>query len=115
MFNGNFQINKLQTLLSKRDLETKGKVQWHIDNAVLKYSDPYVPLDTGELKGSGTRHTILGSGQVVYKTPYARKLYYSRGYTFNRGKLRGQKWFERMKQTHKKDILRIAIEVAGAE
>lgn len=53
------------------------EVQQMIDSEVLRRCDPLVPLgETGNLKGSGTEHTEKGSGNVIYRTVYARKQYY---------------------------------------
>lgn len=104
-----FTILELNKLLSKRGLEEKGKVQQFIDSEVLRLTDPYIPFDTGKLKQSGTQHTKIGSGNVIYKTPYARKQYFE-----NKGSgLRGKQWFTRMKADHKQQILNGAIKVAG--
>lgn len=106
-----FTLLELNILLSKRNLEEKGKVQQYIDSEVLKLTDPYVPMDSGELKRSGTRHTKIGSGNVVYKTPYARRQYFN-----NKGSgLRGRQWFHRMAIDNKDSILRGAINKAGAK
>ena len=87
------------------------KAQVFVDSEVLRYSDPYVPMDTGMLKQSGILGTELGSGEVIYNAPYAKKQYYS-----NRGNgMRGKLWFERMKADHKDDILRGAAKIAGGE
>ena len=52
--------------------------QMFLDNEVLKDSAPYVPRLTGELEQSGTRGTKIGSGEVVYNSPYARYQYYGK-------------------------------------
>jgi hypothetical protein len=83
------------------------KVQEYVDNEVLRKCDPYVPMDTGTLKKSGILGTVVGSGEVVYNAPYARKQYYTNKGNGNHNKsgLRGSYWFERMKSDHKRDIL----------
>lgn len=109
-FNTKFKMLELNVLLSVRGLEAKGRVQQYIDSEVLRLTDPYVPKDSGELKRSGTRHTKIGSGEVRYKTPYARRQYFE-----NKGRgLRGKQWFERAKIDHKDSILRGAAKIAGA-
>ena len=104
-------------MMRYRGLETSGKVQQFVDSEVLRYSDPYVPFLTGDLKRSGTLATTLGSGLVQYNMSYARKNYY-----FNRGRgkqgtasggLRGKMWFERMKADHLREILAGAKKIAG--
>lgn len=98
-------------ILVKRGLLQGGLVQQVIDSDVLKFCDPYVPFDTGMLKDSGISSTVIGSGTVIYDTPYARRQYYK-----NRGTgMRGRLWFERMKADHKEDILRDAAKAAGGK
>lgn len=105
-----FDILETQVLMKARGIETQGKVQKFIDSEVLRLTAPYVPLDTSELQKSGIRNTKIGSGDVMYKTPYARKQYHE-----NSGSgLRGKKWFERSKADHKAQILKGAREIAGA-
>lgn len=109
-----FIIHDIKKSIAKRGLEVGGMVQKYIDSEVLRLSDPYVPMDTGQLKQSGTRHTRIGSGEVVYKTPYARRMYYNPGYKFQGAPMRGAYWFDRMKADHKEQILRGAAQIAGA-
>lgn len=49
-----------------------------LDNEVLKDSAPFVPRLAGELEQSGERGTKIGSGEVVYNSPYARYQYYGK-------------------------------------
>lgn len=75
-----------------------------------------MPKDTGALIASGKIHTQIGSGEVRYRTVYARRWYYMPA-NFQQAPERGNYWFERMKQQHKKHILdgakRIANNIAG--
>ena len=80
--------------------------QMVVDNEVLRYCSPLVPLRTGMLEKSGTLGTVIGSGEVQYITPYARFQYYQTAQSRSYAPLRGGKWFERMKTAHKADILR---------
>ena len=66
---------------------------------VLKDCDPYVPMRTGNLVGSGTRATRLGSGKVQYNAGYARAVYYARGRNFSKQKhpKATALWFEKAK------------------
>lgn len=110
-FETKFLIKETQKLIAKRGIEVGGEVQKYIDSEVLRLTDPYVPFDSGKLKESGTIHTKIGSGNVVYKTPYARRQYFE-----NKGKgLRGRQWFHRMKADHRDTILRGAAKKAGAK
>ena len=81
--------------------------QKYLDNEVLKDSDPYVPMDTGNLRNSGIRGTTLGSGQVVYNAPYAQKCYYAKSTHFSPAKhpQACAQWFEKAKAIHKKKWL----------
>lgn len=63
-------------LLHAKNLEKGGRVQAAIDNAVIAYSMPYCPWETGTLARSPYTASPPGSGRVIYNTPYARYLYY---------------------------------------
>ena len=110
-------FNPIQTMLKDRGMEAGGKVQKVVDSEVLRRSDKYVPFLTGFLKKSGVLGTKIGSGEVIYSAPYAKKNYYLNA---GRGKqgtavggLRGKFWFERMKADHLTDIIKIAQESVG--
>lgn len=106
-------IHDIKKSIAKRGLEAQGRVQQFIDSEVLRLCDPYVPMDTGQLKQSGTRHTKVGSGNVRYKTPYARRLYYNPQFNFQGAPMRGAYWFERFKANHRDEVLRGAAKIAG--
>ncbi len=96
-------------------IEAGGRVQQFIDSEVLRRCQSYVPMDTGELIRSGIRETRIGSGEVVYRTPYARRWYY-RNAQFQGAPKRGTYWFERMKNEGGKEaILRRTKRMAGAK
>ena len=71
-----FQWNGDGDLLRAKNLETGGRVQTAIDNAVISYCMPYCPWETGTLARSPFAASPPGGGQVIYATPYARYLYY---------------------------------------
>ena len=82
--------------------------QKFLDSEVLRCSAPYVPMrsvDGGTLMKSGTNATKLGSGQVVYNTPYARRMYYGVNYNFSQVKhpQACAQWFEKAKAVHKEN------------
>ena len=85
-----------------------GRSQRIIDSETLRYLEPFTPRKEGELIRSGIRSTVIGSGKLVYNTPYARRLYYNPQYRFRGRPQRGGRWFERMKTKYKKTILRTA-------
>lgn len=47
-----------------------------LDNQVIIDSNLYVPFITGTLRGSAIRGTVLGEGEVIWDSPYARYQYY---------------------------------------
>lgn len=69
-----------QNLAVSRGLGKGGRVQQAIDKAVIDWSLPYCPFDTGTLAKSPYGATTIGSGQVVYPGPYARYQYYGEIY-----------------------------------
>jgi hypothetical protein len=85
------------------------KAQMRIDSEVLKHCSKRVPFDSGTLHASGILNTILGSGLIVYKTPYARRMYYHPEYNFQGAPMRGGMWFERMKA----DVGNVILKMAG--
>lgn len=92
-----------------RGINEGGRVQQYIDTTVIQRCDPKVPMLTGTLKNSAAAHTVIGSGEVQYVTPYAR-----RQYNTNKGNgERGALWFERMKKEDKDMILEGAKRVSS--
>jgi len=83
---------------SKRSINFNN-AQMFVDATALSLCDPLVPLDSGTLKKSGVLFTVVGSGQIIYKTPYARKMYYNPQFKFTGSPMRGAYWFERMKKS----------------
>ena len=45
---------------------------------------PFTPLVTSMLQKSATLHSDFGAGQIVYNTPYAKRLYYSPHFKFTK-------------------------------
>lgn len=82
------------------------KAQAFVDSEVLRYDDPLIPKQTGNLIKSGTLGTKIGSGEVRYIAPYAHTQYYDTATTRWYDHNRGAKWFERMKTAHLSDIKR---------
>lgn len=104
----------LPVLLKKRHLEDGGSVQKKVDSECLRLMAGYTPLDTAQLVRSATDNTVIGSGRIVQRTPYARKHYYKPA-RFQGAPKRGNRWFERMKADHKERILESARSVAGGK
>lgn len=79
--------------------------QVFLDSEVMRTTEPYVPMDTGTLARSVQLATKPGSGQVLYDTPYAKKLYYGLNMDFATDKhpKATAKWLEASKSVHLKD------------
>ena len=109
----------VNAILAERGLQSGGRVQRYIDSTVLRLSDPYVPFLSGMLKTSGISGTVIGSGLVVYRAPYARRQYYTNGGNgkqgTSRGGLRGRYWFDRMKTDRGQEIIQGAARIAGGK
>ena len=131
-------LDDLETILKRRGLEERGRVQRYIDSEVIRYSEPYTPRRLGALSRSAKTGTVEGSGEVVWNDIKARFQYYGklmvspttgsswakknekkvltdRDLEYHGGGMRGKMWFERMKLDHKDDIIRGAAEIAGGK
>ena len=95
-----------------------------VDSLILKFSEPYIPLQTGTLVKSGILGTIIGTGEIIYTAPYSKRVYYkSKPPPRGNGALRGNYWFERMKADRKEEIRREAqkkmsekiVDIGGGE
>ena len=63
-------------LLHEYGLEKGGRVQYTIDQTVIDFCTPYVPASPNRtLEFSAEASTELGSGMVIWNTPYAHYLY----------------------------------------
>ena len=63
-------------ILRKFGLEEGGRVQQTIDQKVIDYCQPYVPASPDRtLEFSAQVSTEIGSGQVIWNTPYAHYQY----------------------------------------
>lgn len=100
--------------LKRIKIGSGGEVQRFIDSEVIKQMDPYTPFRDGALKNAPLQQSSIGKGTITQSTPYARRWYYTPA-NFNEAPRRGNKWFERMKQNHKSDILKGAARIAGAK
>jgi hypothetical protein len=91
------------------------RAQRYVDAQVLYRSEDFLPVDTGALILSGRRNTRIGSGEVVWKTSYARPIYYGRRAKGRTGKKvsKGFRWFARMKKVSGQQIVRKGTQIAG--
>lgn len=134
--NTRIELDNINNILRRRGLEARGRVQKILDSEVLRLSEPYTPFHVGDLRNSGMRGTTLGSGKVVWNSPYAKFLYYgkvmigmasgspwarkgekkiktNRDLTYNDAPKRGAFWFERMKTDHLNDLLNTIARAVG--
>lgn len=79
------------------------KKQAFVDQECVRRMAPETPRRTGVLIKAATLGTVIGSGEIVQDTPYARRQYYE-----HKNK---SYWFERMKNRHKDSILRGAQKI----
>lgn len=84
-------------IMKSRGVDNGGRVQKVIDSEVLRLCNPYTPKDTSQLIRSATQNTQIGSGKIIYSTPYARKQYYI-PMNHEKGSERTYMWFEKMKR-----------------
>ena len=62
----------------KREMREKvDRAQHILDTTIIRDTDPFVPMDTGMLARSVQTASRIGKGEIVYNTPYARKVYYN--------------------------------------
>lgn len=79
--------------------------QEFVDSECLRYMNPLTPRRTGMLIKCGTLGTVIGSGNIEYLAPYARRQYYEHKEKAH--------WFETMKASKKDVILKGAEQIAG--
>ncbi|MBQ8633183.1 MAG: hypothetical protein IJ420_06215 [Lachnospiraceae bacterium] len=138
-----FEMKPTAILKKERGLNDGGRVQAYIDNACIRLMNPYTPMESGDLCQSVKRGSDIGSGTLVYASPYARYQYYGEVYGPNypitengvvvgfysppkkqptgreieystaKHPSAGKLWFERMKADHKEKILAGAKRIAG--
>ena len=61
----------------KADIETKARqVQAPLDALIMADSNYFCPLKTGKLQQSAIINSRIGSGVLIWRTPYARRQYY---------------------------------------
>lgn len=69
-------LPSIEQMIKDCGLDEGGEIQKTIDQFVLEQSEPYIPMDDArQLILSGTDATKIGSGEVIWDTPYANYLY----------------------------------------
>lgn len=81
-------------IIKSLGMEEQGRVQKYIDSEVIRLCNPYIPRRSGALIKSATVSTKIGSGKVVWSTPYARRWYYEYA-RFSDAPIRGNRWGHR--------------------
>ena len=105
-FNSTKIAARLEGVIEKR--------QKLLDSEVLKDSNYFCPLKAGTMQNSGILYTVLGSGEVQWKTPYVRGQYYlgekvsPSQIKYSHNKNAQPKWFEAAKVRHFKKLEKIA-------
>lgn len=101
------QIDPVDRILLKRNLNKNGAGQRFFTHEVRRLSDPYVPFLTGVLKNTATEE----ANRITYNTPYARRQYYENPGTG----LRGPYWTERMWADRGKEIVKATAAYCGGK
>ena len=105
-FNSTKIAARLEGVIEKR--------QKFLDSEVLKDSNYFCPIKTSIMQKSGILNTVLGSGEVQWKTPYVREQYYlgekitPSQIKYSHNKNAQPKWFEAAKVRHLKKWEKIA-------
>ncbi|MFD1425502.1 minor capsid protein [Kroppenstedtia sanguinis] len=81
-----------------------------VTQQVVKDSNLYAPMDTGNLINSSLSSSDFPGGKAVWNTPYARRLYYGTSFKFAKDKNpRAQAlWYEKAKAVHLDGWVRVA-------
>lgn len=101
-------------ILLKRYLNKDGQAQEKFTKEVAKYSDNYVPFQTGRLKNMMIE---IQTSKIIYKAPYAKKHYYGNKGNGKQGTsvggLRGKFWDKRMWNDRGNDIVKSIAQFVG--
>lgn len=108
--NANFEWNNRDRISGNIE-----RAQKYLDSQVLKDTDKYVPMRTGILAKSGIIGTVIGSGELEYSAPYARRVYYGVNINFSKSRhpLACAKFFEASKAVNRKSWLDEVRRIAG--
>ena len=111
-----FEQDNVQNILKRRGLESGGFVQPYVDSEVMRYMEDYMPRLSGHMIDQMIIPTVIGSGEVVVETPYARlRSKIAKSPPESSGPNRGPHFFERMKADHADDILNGAAKLSGGK
>lgn len=79
------------------------KVKLFANTTLYKLVDPYVPFREGNL----AHNVDITADYVLYKVPYARRMYYGKGFKFSKDKhpLATSHWDEVAMRTRKQQLI----------
>jgi len=82
---------------------------------VVKDSNMYVPVDTGNLRNSSLRASDFSNGKAIWDTKYAMRLYYGVSFHFSHdvNPLAQAMWFDKAASVHSNewaDVAQRAVE-----
>lgn len=105
-------------ILRNRHLEDGGAAQKVFANEILAKANPYVPLDTGMLKGNVSMS--LDGKQITYHSPYANYQYKGiskngKPLNYEGSPMRGKEWIKRMWADRKDDIEKAVADFVGGK
>lgn len=86
------------------------KAQVVLDEQVLKDSNYFIPKDTGNSEDSGIIASLIGQGQLIWDTPYIRRIYYGVDFNFHTDQNPNARalWFEAAKANWLQDWVALA-------
>lgn len=91
------------------------RAQMYLDQSVLELCEPYIPIQSSMLRQSGTLGTTVGSGEVAWIAPYARKQYYDTADMREYDLMCGGHWFPRMMADHGAQLIASTRLIAGGK
>ena len=118
----NVQLNTAQ-ILESRGLGADKKAQQFFCNEVWRMSDPYTPMDNGNLKSNVS--LASDGSSLTYNSPYARYQYYGNvmagnprqatgnHLTYAGAQMRGKEWTKRMWADRGQEIVKSVAAFIG--
>ena len=77
--NGTIRVKVNWNNPGDRFAENIHNAQMFVDSETLRLCSPYMPIRSGTMIRSGILATNIGSGEVMWRTPYVRMQYYQTG------------------------------------
>ncbi|MGP1443870.1 minor capsid protein [Treponema sp.] len=97
-----FSVKRLDQdgkIIKAKVVQRLESVQGYLDNLIIRDSNYFCPKETSVLQKSAIINTTMGSGLLIWQTPYARAQYY--GEQLDHSKQRNPnacaRWFEAAK------------------